>query len=217
MGIIGNDWDMLIADEFKKEYFRELCSFLRKEYAEKAIYPEKQNVFNALKLTAYSDVKIVILGQDPYHGKGQAHGLAFSVPKGVTIPPSLQNIFKEIHNETGRSIPNSGDLTSWAKKGILLLNTTLTVREGTPNSHKGKGWEIFTDKIISLINEKENPVCFLLWGRNAKNKIALIDDRKHLVLTAPHPSPLSANSGFFGCGHFLKANRFIKRNYTGKK
>ena len=168
------------------------------------------DIFNALKTTAYSDVKAVILGQDPYHGAGQAHGMCFSVKKGVEPPPSLKNIFKEIHDETGLPIPAHGELTQWAERGVLLLNTALTVREGQANSHRGQGWEIFTDRIIELLNERDKPIVFLLWGGNARAKKKIISNPKHLVLECAHPSPLSAHSGFFGCGHFTKANDFLK-------
>lgn len=209
---IGNEWDELLADEFKKDYYLQLRQFLISEYNSRTIYPPMNDIFNALKATSYSDVKAVILGQDPYHGAGQAHGMCFSVKKGTPPPPSLQNIFKEIQSELGLPIPTHGELTAWAKSGVLLLNTVLTVREGQANSHRGHGWEILTDRIIELLNERETPIVFLLWGGNARAKAKLIDNPKHLVLQCAHPSPLSAYNGFFGCGHFIKANEFLKSN-----
>lgn len=207
---IGNEWDELLADELKKDYYTQLRQFLISEYNTKTIYPPMNDIFNALKTTSYSDVKAVILGQDPYHGAGQAHGMCFSVKKGVAPPPSLQNIFKEIHEETGLPIPPHGELTQWAQRGVLLLNTSLTVREGQPNSHRGHGWEVFTDRIIELLNDRDKPIVFLLWGGNARAKKKLIKNPIHLVLECAHPSPLSAYNGFFGCGHFTKANEFLK-------
>ncbi len=209
---LNNEWDELLKEEFNKEYYLKLRKFLKEEYSAKKIYPDMNNIFNALKYTSYSDVKAVILGQDPYHGEGQAHGLCFSVLKGVTPPPSLKNIYKEIKNDLGIEQPSHGELTSWAEQGVLLLNATLTVREATPNSHKGKGWEIFTDKIIELLNEREKPMVFLLWGGNARAKKNLITNPSHKILEAPHPSPLSAYNGFFGCGHFSKTNSFLAQN-----
>lgn len=206
---IGNDWDDLLAGEFQKEYYLDLRRFLKEEYASHRVYPNMYHIFNALKHTACKDIKAVILGQDPYHGAGQAHGLCFSVQKGVQPPPSLVNIFKEIQNELGLPIPRHGELTSWAKQGVLLLNTALTVREGQPTSHRGKGWEVFTDKVISTVNQSQNPVVFLLWGSHARSKKALITNPLHLVLESAHPSPLSAYNGFFGNGHFLAANKFL--------
>lgn len=209
---IGNEWDKLLADEFKKDYYLQLRQFLISEYNSHTIYPPMNDIFNALKTTSYSDVKAVILGQDPYHGAGQAHGMCFSVKKGTPPPPSLQNIFKEIHDELGLPIPPHGELTKWAKNGVLLLNTVLTVREGQANSHRGHGWEILTDRIIELLNERDTPIVFLLWGGNARSKAKLITNPKHLVLQCAHPSPLSAYNGFFGCGHFIRANDFLKNN-----
>lgn len=209
---IGNEWDKLLADEFEKDYYKQLRQFLIEEYNTRKIYPPMDDIFNALRYTSYSDVKAVILGQDPYHGAGQAHGLCFSVKKGVNPPPSLKNIYKEINAELGLPIPNHGELTEWAKNGVLMLNTTLTVREKTPNSHFGKGWEILTDRVIGLLNERETPIVFLLWGANARAKSKLITNPKHLVLECAHPSPYSANNGFFGCGHFAKTNEFLKEN-----
>lgn len=209
---IGNDWDELLKDEFKKDYYLRLRQFLAKEYRTKTIYPSMYNIFEALKLTSYRDTKVLILGQDPYHGENQAHGLAFSVQKGVDIPPSLINIFKELKDDLGCYIPNNGYLVPWAKQGVLLLNACLTVEANKANSHRNKGWEFFTDYIIQLLNEKETPMVFILWGNNAKEKIEYINNPKHLILTAAHPSPLSASRGFFGCRHFSKANEFLRKN-----
>ncbi len=209
---IGNEWDALLADEFKKDYYLKLRQFLISEYNSRRIFPPMNDIFNALRYTSYSDVKAVIIGQDPYHEIGQAHGLCFSVKEGVQPPPSLVNIFKEIHDELGIEPPKSGELTKWAKSGVLLLNATLTVREGYANSHKGMGWEILTDRIIELLNEREQPIVFLLWGRNARDKARLITNRRHLILQCAHPSPLSAYNGFFGCGHFKRANEFLQEN-----
>lgn len=208
---IGNDWDALLADEFEKEYYIELRRFLISEYKTRVIYPSMYDIFNALKYTPYSKVKAVILGQDPYHGPGQAHGLCFSVNKGIPKPPSLENIFKELEEDLKITPPGHGCLIDWTKQGVLLLNTVLTVREGRANSHKGKGWEYLTDKIIKLLNEREKPMVFLLWGANAKAKEPYITNSNHLVLTAAHPSPLSAYNGFFGCRHFSKTNDFLSR------
>ena len=210
MVFIGNDWDQILKDEFQKPYYLQLRDFLKKEYFTKAIYPPMNDIFNALKYTSYENTRVVILGQDPYHGKGQAHGLCFSVKAGTPPPPSLKNIFKELNSELGIAEPETGELIGWAKQGVLLLNTTLTVREATPQSHKGQGWEILTDKIIELINDKDSPVVFMLWGANARAKKSLITNPKHLILECAHPSPLSAFNGFFGCGHFVKANDFLK-------
>ena len=206
----GNDWDSIIKDEFEKDYMRNLGEFLESERRAHTIYPPSGDVFNALKYTSYESVRAVIIGQDPYHGEGQAHGLCFSVRKGVDVPPSLVNIYKELHSDIGFEIPNHGCLTSWAESGVLLLNAVLTVRAGEANSHKNKGWEKFTDAVISKINEKEDPVVFLLWGNNARAKAGLITNNRHLILEAAHPSPLSASRGFFGCRHFSKANRYLK-------
>ena len=207
---LGNDWDLLLKDEFQKDYYVKLREFLKEEYFSKSIYPPMNDIFNALRYTSYENARVVILGQDPYHGFGQAHGLCFSVKEGIKFPPSLQNIFKELNAEYGIAPPTSGELVGWAKQGVLLLNTTLTVREGAPQSHKGRGWEILTDRIISLMNEKSTPVVFILWGGNARAKKALITNKNHLVLECAHPSPLSAYNGFFGCGHFIKTNEFLK-------
>lgn len=208
---LGNEWDELLKDEFKKDYYLKLRQFLINEYKTQRIFPGMYDIFNALKYTSYDNVKAVIIGQDPYHEIGQAHGLCFSVKKGVTPPPSLVNIFKEIKSDTG--IDNTGkhgELTKWAKNGVLLLNNVLTVREGHANSHKGKGWEYFTDSVIKLLNTREKPIVFLLWGSNARAKKALVTNPAHLVLEAVHPSPLSAYNGFFGCKHFSKANEFLE-------
>ena len=207
---IGNDWDEILKDEFKKEYYLNLREFLKKEYRTHTVYPNMFDIFNALKYTSFKDTKVVIIGQDPYHGPGQAHGLCFSVKKGVEPPPSLKNIYKELIDDVGIAPPPHGELTAWAKQGVLMLNTVLTVRAGQPNSHKGKGWELFTDRVISELDKKDSPVVFLLWGRNAGNKAAVIKNPIHRKLAAPHPSPLSAYSGFFGCRHFSKANEILK-------
>lgn len=209
MVTIGNEWDTLLEDEFKKDYYLELRKFLVNEYNHYHIYPDMYDIFNALRYTPYHDARVVLLGQDPYHRKGQAHGLCFSVKKGIAPPPSLQNMYKELHDDLGCQIPNHGELTKWAKQGVLMLNTCLTVREGKPNSHAGKGWEILTDHIITLMNQKSTPVVFLLWGRNAQNKEKLITNPAHLILKCAHPSPLSAYNGFFGCRHFSTTNQFL--------
>ncbi|MEZ4358165.1 MAG: uracil-DNA glycosylase [Eubacteriales bacterium] len=205
----GNDWDEILADELKKEYYLKLREFLKNEYMTKTIYPDMNDIFNALKYTPYKDVKVVILGQDPYHGPGQAHGLAFSVKAGVEPPPSLKNIFLELENDVHISPPKTGCLIPWAKQGILLLNTVLTVRKHQANSHKNHGWEIFTNKIISLLNEREYPVIFMLWGSPARAKASFITNDRHYILQCAHPSPFSA-SGFFGCHYFSKANEILK-------
>lgn len=206
----GNSWNKVLDGEFEKDYYLKLRQFLKAEYSSHTVYPNMYDIFNALKYTAFDDVKVVILGQDPYHGKGQAHGLCFSVQKGVEPPPSLKNIYKELNAELGLSIPSHGELTKWAKQGVLLLNTVLTVRESSPNSHKNCGWEIFTDNVIRRLNEREKPIVFLLWGANARAKTALITNPNHKIFTCAHPSPLSAYNGFFGCGHFAKTNEFLK-------
>lgn len=206
---IGNDWDNILKDEFEKPYYKELRQFLKEQYRKFTVYPDMYDIFNALKYTSYADTKVVIIGQDPYHEPNQAHGLCFSVLKGVQPPPSLVNIYKELKDDIGFNIPNHGELTKWAKQGVLMLNTVLTVRKGEANSHKGKGWEQFTDRIISEINKKETPVVFLLWGSPAKAKVQIIDNKKHIKLTSVHPSPLSAYRGFFGCKHFSKTNELL--------
>ncbi len=208
----GNDWDEILADEFEKPYYKELRQFLRQEYSTHRIYPDMNDIFNALKASSFKDTKVVIIGQDPYHGAGQAHGMCFSVKRGVEPPPSLKNIFKELAEDTGFSIPDHGELTAWANQGVLLLNTVLTVREATPNSHKGKGWENFTDRVIAELNRKQTPVVFLLWGANAKNKARIIDNPIHKKLETVHPSPLSAYGGFFGCRHFSKCNTILENS-----
>lgn len=209
---IGNDWDELLKDEFSKDYYLQLRKYLVDEYNHNTVYPNMHDIFNALRYTSYKDTHVLLLGQDPYHGPGQAHGLCFSVKKGVTPPPSLKNIYKELADELGCTIPEHGELTKWTNQGVLMLNTCLTVRRGQPNSHSGKGWEILTDKIITLINEKEEPVVFLLWGRNAQNKEKLITNPNHLILKCAHPSPFSAYNGFFGCNHFKMTNQFLKEH-----
>ena len=209
---IGNSWDDLLKNEWNENYYLQLRSFLVSEYRSREIYPPMHDIFNAFKLCAYEKVKVVILGQDPYYGEGQAHGLAFSVKRGVDVPPSLKNIYKELSTDIGFKIPAHGCLESWAKQGVFLLNTALTVRKGQPLSHRGKGWETFTDHVIEILSRRENPMAFLLWGANARSKKTLIDRSRHLVLEAPHPSPLSAFAGFFGCRHFSQANAFLERN-----
>ena len=206
---IGNDWDMILRGEFEKEYYKKLRIFLKSEYKNHIIHPSMHDIFNALKFTSFSDTKAVIIGQDPYHGENQAHGLAFSVQKSVPIPPSLLNMYKELQQELGCYIPNNGFLEKWAKQGVLLLNAALTVRDGMANSHRGKGWEIFTDCVIEKLNTRTEPVIFLLWGNNAKEKARLITNPHHHILTTVHPSPLSASRGFFGCGHFAKTNELL--------
>ena len=211
----GNDWNEVLRGEFEKEYYLRLRDFLKEEYFNRNkydIYPSMYDIFNAMKATPYNSVKAVILGQDPYHGPGQAHGMCFSVKKGVKSPPSLQNIFKELNDDLGCEIPLHGCLESWAEQGILLLNTILTVRAGQPGSHKGKGWEIFTDTVIRKLNDREQPMVYLLWGANARSKKELITNPRHLILEAAHPSPFSARNGFFGCRHFSKTNSFLQAN-----
>lgn len=207
---LGNDWDSILKEEFEKDYYLKLREFLKTEYRNHRVYPDMYDIFNALRYTSFSDAKVVILGQDPYHGAGQAHGLCFSVKKGVEPPPSLKNIYKELNSELGLNIPSHGELTKWARQGVLLLNTVLTVREASPNSHKNCGWEIFTDAVIRHLNSREKPIVFLLWGANARAKTALITNPNHKIFTCAHPSPLSAYNGFFGCGHFAKTNEFLK-------
>ena len=206
---IGNDWDEILKDEFKSEYYLNLRQFLKREYFSRTIYPPMNDIFNALKATPYSAVRAVILGQDPYHGPGQAHGMCFSVRKGIEPPPSLVNIFKELKDDLGFDPPNHGCLQKWADNGVLLLNTVLTVRAGSPNSHKGQGWEIFTDNIIRKLNERQTPIVFILWGANAKSKESLITEKRHCIIKSSHPSPLSAYNGFFGSRPFSAANRFL--------
>ena len=209
MKIIGNDWDNVLSDEFDKPYYQRLREFLNEEYGNHTIYPLPKYIYTALKLTTYKDVKVVILGQDPYHEPNQAHGLAFSVGKNVEIPPSLQNIYKELHDDIGCSIPNHGYLIDWAKQGVLLLNTVLTVRAHEANSHKGKGWEELTDAIIQKLNDKQDPIVFILWGANARSKKAFITSPNHLIIESVHPSPLSAYNGFFGSKPFSRTNNYL--------
>lgn len=212
MAAISNDWAEKLSAEYKKPYYRELFQFVKEEYSKVVVYPPSEDIFNAMHLTPLSKVKCVILGQDPYHEPGQAHGLCFSVKPDIKIPPSLENIYKELHDDIGFKIPNHGYLEEWAKQGVLLLNTVLTVQAHRAFSHRGKGWEQFTDAIIRTVNEIDRPVVFLLWGKPAQEKKALLNNPKHLILEAPHPSPLSAYRGFFGCRHFSKANEFLVRN-----
>lgn len=212
MKIIGNDWDEIIGSEFDKEYYQNLRHFLDEEYSKNTIYPLPKNIYTALKLTNYKDCKVVILGQDPYHEENQAHGLSFSVNKGIPIPPSLQNIYKELRDDLGCNIPKHGYLVSWAKQGVLLLNAVLTVRAHYANSHKGKGWEQLTDTIIKKLNEKDTPVVFILWGANARSKKQYITNPIHLIIESAHPSPLSAYNGFFGSRPFSKTNNFLIKN-----
>ena len=207
---IGNDWDLLLAAEWEKTYYQNLRKELIKEYRNYKVYPDMYDIFNALKSVAYEDCKVLILGQDPYHGKGQAHGYAFSVKKGVRTPPSLLNIYKEMHDDIGTYIPDNGYLKKWADQGVLLLNTSLTVRAGEPNSHEKLGWEILTDRIIKLLNDREKPIVFILWGRNAQSKEPFITNPKHLIIKSPHPSPFSASRGFFGSKPFSRTNGFLK-------
>lgn len=208
---IRQSWFELLKDEFDKEYYKKLTRFLTMEYQSHVIYPKPENVFNALNCVPYSDVKVVIIGQDPYHQPNQANGLCFSVQPDVEIPRSLQNIYKELRDDCGCYIPDNGDLTKWAKQGVLLLNSVLTVRQGQANSHQGMGWENIVGKVLELLNQRDDPVIFLLWGNNAKALAKNIDTSKHYILTAPHPSPLSASSGFFGCKHFSKTNEILKQ------
>jgi len=208
---IGNSWDQILGEEFKKPYYLNLREFLKKEYARYKVYPDMYHIFNALKHTPYESVKAVIIGQDPYHEPGQAHGLCFSVQKGTPLPPSLQNIYKELHDDLGCPISENGDLSCWAKQGVLLLNTSLTVRQGQANSHSGKGWELLTDEIIRKLNNAPQPIAFILWGSNARSKAQLITNPNHGIFQAPHPSPLSAYRGFFGCRHFSKVNSFLSQ------
>lgn len=207
---LGNSWDALLADQFEAPYYRELREFLKAEYRARVIYPPMGDIFNALKATPYEKVKVVILGQDPYHGPNQAHGMCFSVQKGVEPPPSLKNIFKELERELGISPPDHGYLQKWAEEGVLLLNTVLTVRAGAAASHRGMGWEQLTDRIIALLNDRPDPMVFMLWGSHARAKKTLLTNPNHLVLECAHPSPLSAYNGFFGCDHFKRANDFLK-------
>jgi uracil-DNA glycosylase len=211
MAILKNDWARHLDREFEQPYYLKLRQFLKEEYRTRVVYPDMYDIYAALHLTPYEETKVVILGQDPYHGPGQAHGLSFSVKPGVEPPPSLQNIFKELHDDLGCAIPNNGYLVKWAEQGVLLLNTVLTVRGGIPNSHRGKGWETFTDQVIRALNERERPVVFILWGSHAQAKLSLIDTSRHFVIRSPHPSPLSAHRGFFGSRPFSRTNEFLRR------
>ncbi len=210
MGALQNDWLEAVGEEFKKPYYKELYEFVKEEYSTTTVYPPADDIFNALHLTPLKEVKVLVLGQDPYHGAHQAHGLSFSVLPGQRIPPSLRNIYQELHDDLGCEIPNNGYLEKWAKQGVLMLNTVLTVRAHKPNSHQGKGWEHFTDAIIEAVNRQDRPVVYLLWGRPAQKKSSMLNNPKHLVLKAPHPSPYSADTGFFGCRHFSQANEFLQ-------
>ena len=212
MAAIDNDWLPAMNAEFKKPYYADLYKFVKEEYSKTAVFPPSEEIFSALHLTPLSKVKVVIIGQDPYHNVGQAHGLCFSVRPEVDIPPSLVNIYKEFQSELGCKIPNNGYLVKWAEQGVLLLNTVLTVRAHQANSHQGKGWEQFTDAIIRAVNAEDRPIAYLLWGRPAQSKMSMLDNPKHKVFTAPHPSPLSAHRGFFGCKHFSQANKFLEEN-----
>ncbi|WP_440898024.1 uracil-DNA glycosylase [Amphibacillus sp. Q70] len=209
--ILHNDWAPLLEDEFNKPYYKKIRQFLIKEYQTQIVYPNMNDIYNALHYTSYANVKVVILGQDPYHGPNQAHGLSFSVQPGVAIPPSLQNMYKELNSDLGYAIPNHGSLVKWAKQGVLLLNNVLTVRKGQAHSHKGMGWEIFTNRVIELLNDKEESIVYLLWGAAAQKKEQMIDTNKHFIIKSPHPSPLSAHRGFFGSQPFSKANHYLKQ------
>lgn len=210
MAILKNDWNLFMEGEFERPYYQRLRKILLEEYQTRVIYPDQYDIYNALHLTPFKDTKVVILGQDPYHGPGQAHGLSFSVKPGVRTPPSLQNIYKELQNDLGCYIPNHGFLVEWAKQGVLLLNAVLTVRAGIPNSHKGLGWETFTDKVIETLNQREKPVVFILWGSFAQQKQHLITSTRHLIIKSPHPSPFSAHRGFFGSRPFSQTNAFLR-------
>ena len=210
--MIGNEWDELLKEEYDKDYFKNLQKFVIEEYKNKTVYPKMSEIFNAFSKTSYNNVKVVIIGQDPYHGENEAEGLSFSVKVGIQKPPSLINIFSELKDDLGIDPPNHGSLVSWATQGVLLLNSTLTVIKDTPRSHFGKGWETFTDEVIKLINKKETPVVFILWGSDARSKKYLITNKKHLIVESAHPSPLSAYRGFFGSHPFSKANNFLKEN-----
>ena len=212
MAMITNDWLPALQEEFKKPYYKELYQFVQKEYSTAVVYPPADDIFNALHLTPLKDVKVLILGQDPYHNVGQAHGLCFSVKPDVDIPPSLENIYKELQEDLGCYIPDNGYLVKWAEQGVLMLNTVLTVRAHQANSLQGRGWEQFTDAIIHDVNAQDRPIVYMLWGRPAQSKIPMLTNPKHLILKAPHPSPLSAYRGFFGCKHFSQANEFLKEH-----
>jgi len=216
MFVIPEGWTNYLESEIDKPYFIDLKTFLTKEYEENVIYPKKEDVLNALKYTAFEDVKVVIIGQDPYHQPNQAHGLSFSVLPGVKVPPSLRNIFKELNSDVDFTIPSAGYLVPWTEQGVLMLNTVLTVRESEPTSHKGKGWEIFTDRILSILNEKETPVIFVLWGKHAQTKEKILTNEKHHIIKANHPSPLSASRGFFGSKPFSQINEILEKNGSTK-
>ena len=207
--MLGNDWDEILKDEIEKDYFQNLLSFIKKEYTEKTIYPKQTEIFKAFRNTSYKETKVVILGQDPYHGENQAEGLSFSVKVGVNKPPSLQNIFKELHDDLGYSIPSTGSLVKWSEEGVLLLNTVLTVEKDKAASHKDIGWETFTDSVIKKLNEKNSPIVFILWGSFARNKKSLITNKNHYIIESAHPSPFSAYNGFFGSKPFSKTNNFL--------
>lgn len=210
--MIGNDWDLLLKDEYSKDYFIKLKNYIINEYKNKTVYPKMSEIFNAFTKTSYDNVKVVIIGQDPYHGENEAEGLSFSVKIGIQKPPSLVNIFTELKSDLGIDPPNHGSLVSWAKEGVLLLNATLTVIKDTPRSHANKGWEIFTDEVIKLIDKKDKPVVFILWGSDARSKKKLITNPKHFIIESAHPSPLSAYRGFFGSKPFSKTNEFLEKN-----
>ncbi len=210
--MIGNNWDNILKEEYQKDYFKNIAMFINKEYKEKTIFPPKSSILRAFKLTDYDDVKVVILGQDPYHGVNEANGLAFSVSKGVRLPPSLQNIYKELRDDLGIEVSTNGDLEKWAREGVLLLNSVFTVEKDKPASHKDIGWEQFSDEVIKKVNEKKTPVVFILWGNFAKSKAKYITNNIHLVITSPHPSPFSAYSGFFGSKPFSRTNEFLRKN-----
>lgn len=210
--IINNDWDKVLDSYFKENDFENFMNKIKKEYEKDICYPKFDDIFNAFKLTSYKEVKVVIVGQDPYHGEGEAHGLSFSVKEGIKIPPSLKNIYKELNSDLGIPIPNKGDLTKWAKEGVLLLNSILTVKKDQPFSHKNLGWQQLTDHVIKILNSKEEPIVFILWGNNARDKKNLITNKKHLIIESVHPSPFSARNGFFGSKPFSKTNDFLKKN-----
>lgn len=212
MSMITNDWLEPLSSEFRKGYYSQLYNFVKDEYSKTVVYPPSEDIFNAFHFTPLKDVKVLLLGQDPYHNEHQAHGLSFSVQPGQDIPPSLVNIYKELHDDLGCYIPNNGYLKKWADQGVLLLNTVLTVRAHQANSHQGHGWEQFTDAVIQAVNAQDRPIVYMLWGAPARRKKAMLTNPKHLILEAPHPSPLSAYRGFFGCKHFSKANEFLKAN-----
>ena len=212
MAMLSDEWQQALEEEFRKPYYKTLFEFVKEEYSKTAVYPPVEDIFNAMHLTPLSKVKVLILGQDPYHGDRQAHGLSFSVMPKTDIPPSLQNIYQELHDDLGCTIPNNGYLKKWAEQGVLLLNTVLTVRAHQPNSHQGHGWEHFTDAIIQAVNAQDRPIVYMLWGKPAQSKIPMLKNPKHMILKAPHPSPLSAYRGFFGCKHFSQANAFLAEN-----